>query len=948
MTPPPPPSAVAAPPSPPATLPHPPPATKPRSWHESIPSRRDPRWPFAAILTLYAVMGVAWLGFNRSPGQILLIIAAACALDVGLHRVLRRREWIFPLSAYISSLSLALLLNYSHDYFLLLLPVSITIGSKYLLTFKGQHTINPSLAGVAISLLCFGSLITTAPAYQWGGHVAMSAFMVTAALSLFVFRVGRGWLIVSFLLFYALQTGLRAYIMRAHLPPEMLFLGTLTTPPFFLFTFFMLTDPKTSPASPRAQVLLAFGITVVDLYLHTKESVFTFFYAAFAIATGRFIFLHAREMWRMGPVPRLREALGDGRTLRTAGVLGAMALAGGTAYTTVIHPRVALTDAGFVLREVPVAQSGLGVTMDPASYDLVDPRLRHLAKWLLSVGASVSAGDVDGDGRPDLFLTHPLARGEDRAALYLNRGGFRFERIAVPALDSLRLAPQRHGFASSGLFFDYDQDGALDLLVPVSFGRTRLLRSRLAETGRVEFEDVTAAAGMPEYTISITANVLDYDRDGRPDLLIGNVLNPWLAGYDTPTRLNIFQLPQPAFDGDRRMFRFMHDGWHDARNGGRNVLLRNVGGRFVAQDMDAMGMPETHWTISIGTGDLNGDGWTDLYLASDFGRDDLYLNQQGRGFRRIHGRLFGQIGMDTYKGMNSSITDLDRNGWPDIYVSNVHQELQAEGSILWMNRGPDAHGTPRLRDEATGRGALNEDRFAWGAGVGDLNNDGWPEIVQGNGMVDDRLDNLYPGCPDYWYVNHKLMQSPREMHTYADMWGDIRGRCIYPNEQRRVLLNRGADARPQFVDAAALVGLTAGDNSRGVAIADLDGDGRLDVVIANQHAGPTLLRNAPTAAAGPSHWIGLRLEGDGKTCSREAFGSIATITLPGERPQMREVQAANGFSSQHDTRLHFGLGASAPALVAVRIRWCGGATTEHRLTRDGYHVVRQGANPNGL
>ncbi|HYR12287.1 MAG TPA: RnfABCDGE type electron transport complex subunit D, partial [Longimicrobium sp.] len=211
MTPPPPPSAVVeAPSTAPAAIPAPPPP-KPRSWRDSIPSRRDPRWPFAAILGLYAVMGVAWLGFNRSPTQILLIVGACCALEMLLHRLLRAREWIFPLSAFISGLSLALLLNYSHDYFILLLPVAITIGSKYLLTFKGRHTINPSLAAVATTLLFFGGLVTTAPAYQWGGHVAMSAFMVTAALSLFVFRVGRGWLIVSFLLFYALQTGLRAY-----------------------------------------------------------------------------------------------------------------------------------------------------------------------------------------------------------------------------------------------------------------------------------------------------------------------------------------------------------------------------------------------------------------------------------------------------------------------------------------------------------------------------------------------------------------------------------------------------------------------------------------------------------------------------------------------------------------------------------------------------------------
>ncbi len=170
---------------------------------------------------------------------------------------------------------------------------------------------------------------------------------------------------------------------------------------------------------------------------------------------------------------------------------------------------------------------------------------------------------------------------------------------------------------------------------------------------------------MPAYTISVAANVFDFDRDGHPDLLIGNVLA-------LPARVRGLHpaqhLPPSAagFPGDRRMFRFMHDGWHNATNGGRNLLLRNRGdGTFETLDAAAMGMPETHWTLAIGTGDLNGDGWTDLYLASDFGRDDLYLNEGGGGFRRVAG-------------------------------PSVHQ---AEGSIQWMNRGRDGH------DEATSRGA---------------------------------------------------------------------------------------------------------------------------------------------------------------------------------------------------------------------------------------------------
>jgi enediyne biosynthesis protein E4 len=923
-------------------------ATAPRAQLE--PSRRpsagnawarDPRIPFALILTAYVVMGTLWLGFNRSPGQILAIVVAGCALDMGLHWLLRKRELLVPLSAYISSLSIAILLNFAHGPWLLFLPIFLTIGSKYLLTFDGRHHFNPSLFGVATTLLVAGHLISAAPAYQWGGSWAMSAFIVSAALALFVFRIGRGWLIVSFLFFYALQTALRAYIMRAHLPPEMLFLGTLTSAPFYLFTFFMITDPKTSPSSPKAQVLLAFAIALVDLYLHKLQSVFTFFYAAYAIAWTRFIWQHGRALWSQGPGAYARARVTRGLA-RTVGLLGVLAVTGAFAYRGVIHPAVGSFDPGFALREMPAARTDVSIAMDPRSLALVDPRLQHVAKWILSVGASVEAADVDEDGLVDLFSTNPLARPEDRVVLFRNRGDLRFDRVAIPALERLRGSPADQGLPGGALFFDYDNDGDRDLLVDVSFGRVVLLRNELRETGRLAFTDVSERAGVDQYVISVSVNTIDFDRDGWPDLLIGNALNPNLPGYRDTTRLNIFRLPPAEYSGDRRLFRFMHNGWHNADNGGRNVLLRNRGdGTFEQLDAAAIGMPETHWTIAIGTGDLNGDGWTDLYLASDFGHDDLYLNERGKHWRRVAGRLFSDVGMDTYKGMNSSIADFDGNGRLDVYVSNVHHPLQAEGSILWMNRGVTHDGAPILEDEAAQRGALNEERFGWGAGVGDLANRGWTDIVQANGMVDDRLDKRYDGCPDYWYVNHKLMQSTSEMHTYADMWGDIRGRCIYPNERRRVYFNRGAGARPQFVDVAERVGLVAGDNSRGVSLVDLDNDGRLDVVIANQHGGPSIFRNTATSVSPSNGWLGVRLVGDGRACTRDALGSTITVLTNDGRKQMREVQAQNGFSSQHDPRAHFGLGAHGSGSVIVSVRWCGGAERQYRLSVNRYHRIEQ-------
>lgn len=894
-----------------------------------MPGRGDPRVPFALIMTVYAVAGSAWLGFNRRPSQILLTVALGCALDMGLHRLLRERRLLVPLSAYITSLSLALLLNYAHDHVVLALPVFLAIGSKYLLTHRGRHVVNPSLFGVAVTLIAFGDLISTAPAYQWGGTWAVSAFIVTAALALFLFKVGRGWLVATFLVSYTLQTALRAYLMRHHIPAEMLFLGTLSSPPFYLFVFFMLTDPRTSPATRRGQVGVALAITGVDLWFHTVGSVFTFFYAAFTVSMVRFAGLHLRDLYREGPRRYLR-----GHVLpsaRPAAALLAVAVAGAGLYTTVLRPHVAPADPGFRLQEVAAPP----VEMDPATFDLVDPRLAHIAKWLLSVGSSVAVADVDGDGLPDLFLTNPLARAEDRISLWRNQGGFRFERVALPALDALAADPARHGLASGGLFVDVDGDEAPDLLVLVSFGRPRLLLNRIAE-GR-GFVDATPGSGLPDYTVSVAANALDFDRDGNVDLVLGNVLDPYLPGYAEPTRLNIFDLPEPAYPGDRRMFRFMHDGWHNATNGGPNVLLRGNGdGTFEPVDAAAMGLPQTHWTIAIGTGDLDGDGWTDLYMANDFGPDDLYVNEGGAGFRRVAGRWFGDVGRDTYKGMNASLADVDRDGRLDVYVSNVHHALQAEGSMLWMNVGADEDGTPDLRDRAAALGALNPHRFGWGAGIGDLDNDGWVDIVQANGMVDDRLDRRYEGCPDYWYVNQKLMQSGPGIHTYADRWGDLRGRCIYGNELPRVYLNRGERVRPRFVDVATQVGLDRGENARGVALVDLDSDGRLDVVVANQHAGPTVLRNAGPSSDG---WVGVDLTGGGGACTTSALGSTVTVHVPGEPPQLREVQAANGFAGGHDPRVHVGLGAGAPGRVTVDVSWCGQETVTYSLATGRYHHV---------
>jgi Na+-translocating ferredoxin:NAD+ oxidoreductase RnfD subunit len=921
-------------------------------WGWLWPRWNDPRIPFAAILTLYGVLGFSFFGFNRSPAQMALIVVSGSVLDAGLGWLLRR-ERVVPLSGYISCCSLALLLNYSHSSWLLLLPVWLAIGSKYVLTFEGRHVFNPSMFGVATSLLFTRELITAAPAYQWAnGEVALSAFIVMAALVLFFFRVGRTWLVLSFLGFYALQTALRAYILRHHLPPEVLFLGTLGAPSFFIFTFYMITDPGTSPKTPRAQVLFALALTLVDLVLHLKESVFTFFYAALTCGTARFLFLHARAVWRQGARAYLAALFSPGPLKRVAAVGGLGALMA-TGYGLAASPGALERPLPFRMERLEASHTGLGAKMGDVLTQ-VDPRVLHVSKWVLSVGDAVAAGDFDGDGLVDLFLTYPLKEEGQRAALYRNLRDLRFERVEMPMLERISMSYRTEGAAAGGTFVDYDGDGDQDLIVAMAFGPSQVLRNTLSQLGRVVFEDVTPNVGLGDHTVSMAVTMLDYDRDGHLDLFVANALTTHLPGYDTPTPFNFFRLPPPEYPGDRRMLRFMHNGWHDADNGGLNVLYRGRGdGTFEKLDSVALGLKETRWSLAVSTVDLNQDGWTDLYIANDFGPDEVYLNEQGKRFRRIVGRLFGEIGKDTYKGMNSSVADFDRNGWLDVYVSNVHHSLQAEGSLLWMvSPGKDPF-VPEFKDEATFRGALNERRFGWGAAAGDLDNDGWPDIVQANGHIDDRTDHLYDsGRKDYWYVNQKLMQSGPELHTYADKWGDIRGRTIYPNEPRRAYLNLGDEDPGHFVDVAKELGIDDPDNSRGVLLSDLDNDGDLDAVITNQHGPVSVYRNTLRQGTGrdAAHFVGLALVGDGQRTSRPAVGTRVVVSYEegGKRvEQVQEVGLMGGLSATADPRLHFGLGKHAGPVVAT-IHWYGGEVQTVKLEADRYHVIQQPVSTAGL
>lgn len=920
---------------------------------ERRPSWGDPRLAVLAILAVYLTLGITLLGFNRSPAQILLIVSSACALDMLFHWLFRGGTLLFPLSAAITGCSLSILTNFAHGLWLPVVPVFFAIASKYLITYQKRHVFNPALFGIVMSLLVANGAIAASPAYQWGGSLAMVAFIVTTALLLFAFKIKRTALILSFLGFYAIQLGLRAYLMYDIVPPETIVLGTFTSPAFYLFTFFMITDPATSPRSIKGQVWMSFIIVVVDLLLHKSESVSTFFYAGFIYFACRWIW-HWTGAVKQAIAARQLDIKTDLRVIYRWGVIGAIGMTGLWGYQEFVAAK-AVVNPDFTFVEIRAEDAG--ITTRPSDIlQQVDRRIQHVGKWLLSVGDAVAVADVDNDGWQDILLTYPLKAEGDRASLYRNKGNFQFERIPLPALASLAAHQETEGLPSGALWFDRDNDGDSDLLLMVGYGKTRLLENRWIEEGKIEFVDISQAAGIDEYTISLTANALDANRDGMLDLMVGNAMNPWLRDYEEPTEFNIFDLPEPEYPGDRRMFDFMHRSWHNANNGGENLFYLNGGRRFIKQDVGEWGLAGNRWTLDIGTGDLNGDNFTDLYLANDFGPDNLYLNQGGEKFVEVRGTLVGEVSHDTYKGMNASLGDLDNNGQLDIYVSNVHEKLQAEGSLLWMNDGKvDAAGAKAFQDRAVKWNALNENRFGWGAAMGDLDRDGLLDILQANGMVDDSYDRpienadnwkpwaILPApqftqstgqqqCPDYWYWNAQIALTSPDIHGYADRWADLRGRCIFPYEANRVYLNQG----DRMIDVATEVGWTERGNSRGIALADLDNDGDLDALVTHQFAPVSIYRNDSMAKS----WLGLDLIGNGTTCNRDAIGTKVIIDSPAGR-QWREVQESNGFSAQGDRRLLFGLGHQTQD-VQVEIYWCGNATPDVKsLTPDRYYTIAQ-------
>jgi hypothetical protein len=524
----------------------------------------------------------------------------------------------------------------------------------------------------------------------------------------------------------------------------------------------------------------------------------------------------------------------------------------------------------------------------------LDPRIANIAPHIAALGACVSVVDVNNDHWPDLYFT--TSRFGAANALYLNQKDGTFRDVAAQAgVASLNRAAE--GASMGAVWGDYDNDGLEDVLV-YKWGYPQLLHN----LGNLHFADVTAQAGLRRWMNSNGAVWFDFDRDGLLDL--------YITGYFR-SDIDFWHL---------RTTRIMQSSWEFASNGGKNLLFRNLGnGRF--EDVtDAMGVGSTRWTLAAAAADFNDDGWPDLYLANDYGPEELFLNLEGKRFELARAGLAD----DSKSGMAVAVGDVFNRGRYDVFVTNISERgFLFQGNNLRINLLKELG---RFNEIATG--VVADAGWAWGAQFGDVNNDGWLDLVVVNGFISADSGR------DYWYAMSKVAGAQGNIFEDAKNWPPIGTASLSGYERSRVLLNRSREGPSGgFVDVALEAGVTDRLDGRGVAMADLFNVGALDVVIANEKGRALLYRNTAT----PLHWVEFKLIGT--RSNRSAIGAEVTVEFGGVR-QRQVVDGAMGFCSQNDRRVHFGLGKST--LDRVTIQWPSGTVqTVGGLAADRLHEITE-------
>jgi hypothetical protein len=515
--------------------------------------------------------------------------------------------------------------------------------------------------------------------------------------------------------------------------------------------------------------------------------------------------------------------------------------------------------------------------------------------------AGITAVDYNNDGFYDLFIPDGV-----ESKLFRNRGDGTFEDVTAKAglagLDGVSVA----------VFADYDNDGYKDLFVSHTFRHNQLFHNN----GDGTFTDVTAKSGIGEDCCTTVASWADYDNDGYLDLYVGRYLDPRKT------------IPTTFY----------------ARNGEPNQLYHNNGDGTFTNVTEKAGVGDTGLCLGTVWADYDDDGYPDLYVVNDFGRNTLFHNDRNGTFTDV---TVKSKTLAYGAGMSASFADYDNDGKLDLYCTHIRSEEAwfAEGPTVdrymvnsfrqgvWKTDMPlyfqifrqsgfgfvgvfqdMASGNTLLRnkgdgtfEDVTAKTNANPLGWFWGASFADFDNDGWQDIYAADGWVyNDRgteieldfLNNVVSRQADY---KTGIFFDPKHFgHTSWHGW-----------ERNRHLRNNGDGT---FSEIGRGAGTDLLLNSRGVAVADFWNRGVLDIAVSASTDRHSLLKNM---VGTKRNWLAVELVGN--KSNRDAVGARVTVRLNGKQ-QMREVVLGDGYGSQNSLRQYFGLN-NATTVDELTVRW---------------------------
>jgi hypothetical protein len=511
-------------------------------------------------------------------------------------------------------------------------------------------------------------------------------------------------------------------------------------------------------------------------------------------------------------------------------------------------------------------------------------------------GCGVAFYDYDNDGWVDILTLNGTTleqyRGQQNAAassapttrLYKNNRNGTFTDVTAKA------GFNKTGFASGLCIGDFDGDGFDDLFVTY-WGANVLYHNNGIQGGGGTFTDVTKKAKLDFEGVrwGSGCSFIDYDRDGDLDLFVSNYLTFDLNSVPEPGKgANCVWKGIPVNCGPKGL------------PFARNWLYRNNGDGTFTDVSESSGISKVtrRYPMSVAAADFDEDGWVDLYVACDSTASIYYHNNGNGTFTDIaleSGAAYNEDGQPQ-AGMGLGLGDFNRDGHLDIFKTHFMDDTP----VLYRNSGK---GTFEDVTIAAGFGAATK-YISWGAGMPDMDNDGWPDIFWVTG-------NVYPEV---------------ERHFKE-----------YPHRSPRQLFRNLGNGHFEDISAQSGPGLTTPHSSRGCAFGDFDNDGDTDVLVMNMNEPPSLLRNNQTSG---NHWLTLKLVG-GKS-NRTALGARVIVTI-GDRRQAQAVLSQTSYYSHDDLRLHFGLGDKLKA-DRVDIYWPSGHVDSLKNVKaDQVMMIKEGS-----